>query len=128
MVAMNETEITADRDEQRDRGGRFVKGGIAGPGRPVGQSHKLSEQFLLDLRDLWNRRGVEVLERVATEDPAALLRAISGLLPRDLRIDLTGDAAGFARTFEDALAALGNTTPRQIRRPLRGQRTIEHER
>jgi hypothetical protein len=113
------------------RDGRFVNGGKPGPGRPVGSRSKLSEQFLLDLRDLWDRRGIEVLERVATEDPAALLRAISGLLPRDLNVNVGLDAASFAQTFEAALAMLGNAAPRHARRPLPGQRqqpVIEHER
>jgi hypothetical protein len=102
-----------------DRGGRFVNGGKAGPGRPVGSRNKLSEQFLLDLRDVWNRRGIEVLERCADEDPAALLRAISGLLPRDLNVNVALDVADFATKFRAACQLLGNEAPpRQTRRPL----------
>jgi hypothetical protein len=115
---------------KHDRGGRFVNGGKPGPGRPVGSRSKLSEQFLLDLRDVWNRRGIEVLEKCCDEDPAALLRAISGLLPRDVRIDLGLDAASFAQTFEAALAMLGNAAPRHARKPLPGQPKVieQHER
>jgi len=125
---MSEITTQTDRDTKT---GRFLAGNSGNGGRRPGSRGKLSEQFLLDLRDLWDRRGVEVLERVADEDPAALLRAISGLLPRDVRIDLGLDAASFAQTFEAALGMLGNAVPRQTRRPLPGQRqrpVIEHER
>jgi len=67
-----------DRDE---RTGQFVTGSKGGPGRRPGSRNKLGEQFAFDLRDVWSRRGIEVLERCAEEDPAALLRVIASLLP-----------------------------------------------
>jgi hypothetical protein len=114
-----------------DRGGRFVNGGKPGPGRPVGSRSKLGEQFLLDLRDVWNRRGIEVLEKCCDEDPAALLRAISGLLPKSIDVNMSVDVSDFAVKFRSALALLGNEAPpRQPRRPLPGQpqpRLIDHD-
>lgn len=120
---------TMSETATHERDGRFVKGGKPGPGRPVGSKSKLGEQFLLDLRDLWDRRGVEVLERVADEDPAALLRAVSSLLPRDLNINIGVDPQGFVDKFRSALALLGNEAPPRPRRPLPNQpkvKVIEH--
>ena len=117
------SEITT----QHDRGGRFVNGGKPGPGRPVGSRNKLGEAFIEDLRDVWNRRGIDVIERCADEDPAALLRVVASLMPRDINLSVGLDVASFARTFQEAVALLGNEAPRQIRKPLPGQaKVIDH--
>jgi hypothetical protein len=109
------------------KSGRFVAGNTGNGGRPKGARNKLGEAFVEDLRDCWNRRGIEVLERCADEDPAALLRVIASLMPKDLNLSIGLDAASFARTFQDALALLGNEAPRQIRKPLPGQpKVIKH--
>jgi len=108
---MSEILTPADRDQ---RTGRFLSGHkAAGPGRPVGARSKLGEAFIEDLRDCWNRRGIEVLERCADEDPAALLRAIVSLLPKDinLNLDASADAAAFALNFRAALAMLHGEPP-----------------
>jgi hypothetical protein len=119
MVAMNDTEITADRDEQRDRGGRFVNGGKAGPGRPRGSRSKLSEDFLQDLHAAWNAHGIQALERCAMEEPSQFCKLIANLLPRDVNLNLTPDldVADFAARFRNAVSLLGNAPPRS--KPLR---------
>jgi len=113
-----------DHDEHRDRGGRFVKGGIPGPGRPRGARSKLSEAFLQDLHTVWEARGLKALEQCATKRPAEFCRIIAGLLPHDVRIDVAIDAAGFAERYKSAVELLGNPEPP---RPRRSLRVIEHD-
>jgi len=111
-----------DRDE---RTGQFVTGSKGGPGRRPGSRNKLGEQFAFDLRDVWSRRGIEVLERCAEEDPAALLRVIASLLPKTVDLNISLDVAGFASKFAAAYELLGNNPePPRVRRPLR---VIDHD-
>src|SRR5215471_17049547 len=67
--------------------GRFLTGNIGG-GRKKGSRNLLGEAFVTDLYDLWNRRGTEVLERLATEDPASLVRVVANILPQKFEQDV----------------------------------------
>lgn len=122
------SEITTEAE--RDRGGRFVKGGIPGPGRPKGARSRLGEQFVEDLRTVWLERGIEAIHACIDTEPAAFLRVISGMMPRDLNINMqVVDATDFAARFRAAYELLGNEPPQQrSRRPLPGQpKLIEHD-
>jgi hypothetical protein len=112
------SEITTHRDER----GRFQTGNSGG-GRPRGSRNKLGEAFIEDLRDCWNRRGIEVLERCAEQDPAALLRVIASLLPKTIDLNVAVDVADFADRFAQAAALLGQDVgpPRRLRKRLPGQ-------
>jgi hypothetical protein len=116
-------------ETQTDRGGRFVIGGKAGPGRPRGARSKFSEQFIHDLASAWSELGEEALQRVAHEEPAQFLRCCVMLMPKDITLSVELDVASFARTFEDAVRLLGNE-PSRHRPPLPGQpkatKVIEH--
>jgi hypothetical protein len=103
---MSDTSEVIERDQQ----GRFLTGVKAGPGRPLGSRNKLADAFVTDLRDLWAVRGVEVLERVATDDPATLLKVVASLMPKDLNLhhDVSIDVGDFATRFRAAVALLGN--------------------
>jgi hypothetical protein len=126
MYGADMSEI-ADSVDHRDRGGRFVIGGKAGPGRPKGARSKFSEQFIHDLASAWSELGEEVLQRVAREEPSAFLRTCALLMPRDVSLSVGLDAASFARTFQDAVRLLGNEVPPR-RPPLPNQKVIEHGR
>jgi hypothetical protein len=76
------SEITTDPD----RGGRFVNGGIPGPGRPKGARSKLGEAFLEDLRDAWLEHGASALARCAKEEPSQFCKIIASLMPRDVNL------------------------------------------
>jgi hypothetical protein len=107
---MSNVEPTAP--EQRRVVGIPFKPGVSGNpvGRPRGSRNKLADAFVSDLRDLWAVRGVEVLERVATDDPATLLKVVASLMPKDLNLhhDVTVDVGDFAQRFRAAVALLGN--------------------
>jgi hypothetical protein len=125
MPSMSETATHADRDQR----GRFLTGTKPGPGRVKGSRNLLSESFLGDLNDAWQRFGVAALEKCAQEQPDVLIKVIASLLPKNLRIDLTLDATNFADKLQQAAALLGCdlSPPRRVRRPLPGQpRIIEH--
>ena len=122
---MSEMQTQTDRDER----GRYKTGNIGG-GRPKGARSKLGEAFLEDLRDAWNERGATALARCAEEEPGTFCKIIASLLPKTIDLNMSIDAVAFADKFRMACELLGNEpAPRQIRRPLPGQRPviIEHD-
>jgi hypothetical protein len=135
---MSETATTSHYGDHRDHGhhhrdhrddrGRFQSGNIGG-GRPKGSRNKLGEAFLEDLRDAWNEHGTEALKRCAIEEPAQFCRIVASLMPKDVNLNLSVDAADFATKFRSARAMLGNAELPQPRRLLRtiAPRTIEHD-
>jgi hypothetical protein len=120
---------TIETNNQRDRGGRFVIGGKPGPGRPKGARSKFGEALIEDLRTLWAEQGPDVLRRVARDDPAALLKVIASLMPRDIvltgNIDVGVDVSNVLNSFRTAVAALGNEPPARLPRPIK---VIDHGR
>lgn len=69
--------------------GKFKPGNApAGRGRPRGSRNKLGEQFLIDLQDVWAKKGKGIIEKVAREKPHELLKVIAGLLPRQLHVQM----------------------------------------
>jgi hypothetical protein len=120
---MSEITTSADRD---GRTGRFLPGNAGNGGRKPGQRNKLGEQFLSDLRDVWQTHGIEALEKCAVEEPGTFVRVIAGLLPRSVDINVAVDPQSFVDTFRNAVELLGNKVPPRLRRPLPG-RVIEHD-
>lgn len=64
--------------------GQFVVGHAGLGGRPKGSRNKLGERFLEDLHTKWKKHGRDVLERVIKDDPAAFLRTVAMVLPKEL--------------------------------------------
>jgi hypothetical protein len=112
---MSDTTII-ERDQ---RNGRFVTGNFGGPGRKPGSKNRLGEQYLQDLQIVWQEVGIDALRRCAAEDPTGFCRIISGLLPKDVDINVSGsiDVGDFATRFRHAVELLGNQP---------GPKTIEH--
>jgi hypothetical protein len=69
-------------------GKRFEAGN---PGRPKGARNKLGEAFVSALHDDFAEHGVGALAKVREEDPAAYMRVIAGLLPKEFKIETTSD-------------------------------------
>jgi hypothetical protein len=110
---------STDIVERDKRNGRFVTGGIPGPGRKVGSRNKLSTDFLRDLHETWAEHGATALRLCATTDPGKFCTIVAGLLPRDVDINVSGnvDVGDFAQRFRAAVALLGNEP---------GPKVIEH--
>jgi hypothetical protein len=120
---MSEITTANGRDA---RSGRFVAGNSGNGGRKPGSRNKLGEQFLSDLRDVWQSHGIQALEKCAEEEPGTFCKIVSSLLPKSVDINLNVDAQGFVEKFRNAVALLGNDPPpARARRPLPG-RLIEH--
>jgi hypothetical protein len=126
MSSMSDVETTADH---RDERGRFLAGNSGNGGRPKGARSKLGEAFLEDLRDAWNEHGAAALKRCAIEEPAQFCRIVASLMPKDVNLNLSVDAADFATKFRSARAMLGNDEPLPPRRSLRtiAPQTIERD-
>jgi hypothetical protein len=82
------------RNLTRKRKMRFEKGNTAavGHGRPIASRQKIAEALLKDIASVWERRGAEVLEKLANDDPAALAKIAFGLIPREIAASLTVQA------------------------------------
>jgi hypothetical protein len=52
-------------------------------GRKLGVRNKLSERFLKDLHDEWERSGSDCLKILAKEDPASFAKLAVGILPKE---------------------------------------------
>ena len=94
-------------------------------GRPRGSRNRLSEAFLADLREAWERHGARALETCALEDPSGFVRTVAGLMPRHVDLNVGVDAAQFALTFRQAIELLGNEPSMLPRR--RRAKVIEAE-
>lgn len=83
--------------------GRFLSGNSGG-GRKLGSRNKLTTEFLDDLCRKWYKHGSEVLDRVIRDDPAAFLRTVAQILPKELDATLNVNAGLFdrARDFNEA--------------------------
>jgi hypothetical protein len=53
-----------------------------GSGRQKGVRNKLSERFLKDLHDEWERSGAQTLKILAVENPAALAAIVAKVIPQ----------------------------------------------
>lgn len=66
----------------RDASGRFITGNNGG-GRPKGSRNRLKEIVLARLVEHFDKHGEAVLDRLAAEQPAEYVRAVTALLPRE---------------------------------------------
>jgi hypothetical protein len=81
-------------------------------GRKLGVRNKLSERFLKDLHDKWERSGQDTLKILAKENPEAFARLAVGILPREFEglPPAVQIITGVVRGDEGPAVALRNTT------------------
>ena len=53
-------------------------------GRPKGSRNKISEKFLENLYENWERHGADALEKAAENDPMQYVKMVASLVPREL--------------------------------------------
>lgn len=68
---------------------QFKPGNPGGPGRPLGSKNRLSEYFLFELADHFERYGKEAIVRVFEDRPGEYLRIIASLIPKELILEQT---------------------------------------
>lgn len=74
------------------KNGRFVKGCKPGPGRPKGSPRNdLSRQFILDLQEKWGEHGINVLDRLAREQPEKFAGLVAKIIPQQFDVAPLGD-------------------------------------
>ena len=86
-------EETAVSRTQRDPvSGQFLPGNKGG-GRPKGSKDKVSTKLVTLMTELMEKRGEELIERIADDDPAAALAILTRIVPQAelQRIFLDGD-------------------------------------
>lgn len=72
----------------RDKKGYFQPGNKIGKGRPRSSRHKLSEDFLRALKNDFKEHGITAIQDCRKVDPAAYVRVIANLLPKDININV----------------------------------------
>jgi hypothetical protein len=78
----------------RDVNGRFKMGNKGGPGRPPGSRNSLGDDFVAAIHVDWREHGAAVLQEVRSSSPAAYLRVVASLVPRQISVDRRDDFAG----------------------------------
>ncbi len=81
----------APANRSRAQNGRFRKGNKGGPGRPPGTRNKLSEDFVTALCEDFEANGVAAIKSAREESPAAYLRLVASLVPKELDATVSGD-------------------------------------
>jgi hypothetical protein len=71
----------------RDILGRFKTGNNGGPGRPAGSRNNFGGEVVAAIQADWQAHGAGVLEKVRRMHPAAYLRVVASLVPREVLLD-----------------------------------------
>ena len=59
-------------------------------GRPIGARSKITEKFLLELQNYFEKEGTGLIERAGQEAPAALVAVYAKLLPKETHLSVSG--------------------------------------
>jgi len=84
-----EQAMSPDNTGRKQGGAPAFKPGQSGnpKGRPKGARSKLGEAFLDDLLEAWEREGAAAIQRVIETKPAAFLKVVADVLPKELKIE-----------------------------------------
>lgn len=80
------------------------KGEVRNPkGRPKGTRNKFSEAFMRDILEDWEEGGAKAIKAVRENDPSTYLRVAASIIPKDININDTREAAfdNFIENLED---------------------------
>jgi len=127
---------TAVKPPQRDPvSGQFLPGNSGG-GRPKGSKDKVSQKLVTLMTELMEKRGEELIGRVADDDPAAALAILTRIVPQAelQRIFLDGDEDKQERDTNITIRlvnqqenqALTHDTPRLVEGELVDDEVVTH--
>jgi hypothetical protein len=107
---------------ERTATGRFVDGHRGIGGRPSGVRNRFSAAFVADVAEVWERHGVDVLERLVVEDPARFADICSRLVPKEVVATLEQRPAGgldetdlaILRAIKQSITDVGAREPQEV--------------
>ena len=70
--------------EDKERNGRFVKGGKPGPGRPLGSRNRLGTAFLEALQRDFEQHGPSAIAECREKKPDKYVAICASLLPKEV--------------------------------------------
>ena len=91
--------------EKDPKTGRFVTGNSGG-GRPKGSRNKLGEAFLDNLYADWQENGVQALKDCRIQNPAAYVKTVASLLPKQVEVNNNGIASMSDDELSDLIHAI----------------------
>jgi Family of unknown function (DUF5681) len=99
-------------------------------GRPPGARQRIAEKLIADISEVWEACGIEVLKRLAVEEPAKLATIAYGLVPRDIFLNVAQAAPGGLepdewKTLRTVLDLIQATAPEGVA-PAQVFEVIEH--
>jgi len=104
---MSDAEHTAGHQQKRVIGVPFQKGQSGNPaGRPKGSRNKLGEAFLDDLYSDWKENGAQALKDCRIQNPAAYVKTVASLLPKQVEVNTNGIASMSDDELSDLIDAI----------------------
>ena len=108
---------------ERSSNGRWKPGQSGNPsGKVVGTRNRFSEAFVSDVSAAWAKHGEQILEKMATEEPARFAELAARLIPRDLQVSLQTRTPGGLepddwQAIVELLSAVKAALPNDQRKP-----------
>jgi hypothetical protein len=79
LAGLAVSDVLAERDTK----GRFISGNNGG-GRKKGSRNRLTDTFIAAIENDFAQYGADALTKLREDDPAAYIKVVAGLVPRDL--------------------------------------------